>query len=202
MTSNLNWLDYVFLAIFAFSVLAGFGRGLVKEIVSLASLVAGFVVATMFASPLAQQFTSSAAVQNVVTDASNTIGMNAAQPVSYAAIGISFGLLFAGTVLVGALIGFFLNMAFSVGILGIGNRILGALFGLGRGAIINLVIIFMLQMTAVNAQSWWQQSTVVQQYQPAVAWLGNLVAPGFANLKQKANDTLQNVNSKIQTITQ
>jgi membrane protein required for colicin V production len=201
MTSNLNWVDYIFIAIFLFSMLAGFGRGLVKEVVSLATLVAAFVVATMFANSLALQFTSSASVQSVVSDASNAIGVNAAQPVSYAAIGLSFGLLFAGTVIVGAIVGFFLNMAFSVGILGFGNRILGALFGLCRGFIINLVIIFMFQLTTIGTSTWWVQSQIVQMYQPSVVWLGAIVSPSLANLKQKATDALQNAGTKIQNLT-
>jgi membrane protein required for colicin V production len=201
MTSNLNWVDYIFIAIFLFSMLAGFGRGFVKEVVSLATLVAAFVVATMFANSLALQFTSSASVQSVVSDASNAIGVNAAQPVSYAAIGLSFGLLFAGTVIVGAIVGFFLNMAFSVGILGFGNRVLGALFGLCRGFIINLVIIFMFQLTTIGTSTWWVQSQIVQMYQPSVVWLGGIVSPSLANLKQKATDALQNAGSKIQSIT-
>lgn len=201
MTSNLNWVDYIFIAIFLFSMLAGFGRGLVKEVVSLATLVAAFVVATMFANSLALQFTSSASVQSVVSDASNAIGVNAAQPVSYAAIGLSFGLLFAGTVIVGAIVGFFLNMAFSVGILGFGNRILGALFGLCRGFIINLVIIFMFQLTTIGTSAWWVQSQIVQMYQPSVVWLGAIVSPSLTNLKQKATDALQNAGTKIQNLT-
>src|SRR5690349_15183716 len=96
---NFNWVDYIFIAIFFFSMLAGFGRGFVREVVSIATLIAAFVVATMFSNPLAVAFTSSPAVQNVVTQANSAIGVNTAQPVSYLALGISFGLLFAGTVL-------------------------------------------------------------------------------------------------------
>ena len=201
MMENLNWVDYIILAIFLFSMLAGFSRGLIKEVVSLASLIAAFVVAVMFANSLALHFTSSSAVQNVVTDASNAIGMNAAQPVSYAAIGISFGLLFAGTVIIGSIIGFFLNMAFSIGVLGVGNRLLGGVFGLGRGFIINLVIIFMLQMTAVSGQPWWKESQCVQQFQPTVVWLGGIVSPSLANIKERATETMKDMGSKIQSYT-
>src|SRR5690242_11242791 len=111
MTSNLNWIDYVILAIFFLSVLAGFARGLVREIVSLVTIVAAFVIATMFSNALAESFTSAPSVQNAVTQATNTIGMNTAQPVSYLAIGVAFALLFAGTLVVGAIVGAILNMA-------------------------------------------------------------------------------------------
>ena len=195
--ANFNWVDYVWITIFVFSTLAGFGRGFVKEIVSLATIIAAFIVATMFSEQLAAHFTSSAAVQNVVSESSQAIGMNTSQPVSYAAIGVAFGLLFIGTMIAGAMVGFFLNMAFSIGILGIGNRILGAAFGCARGAILVLVIIFCVQLTSAGTSSWWRGSQIVKEYQPAVAWLGNLVSPHLADLKQRAVDTFQDVNSTV-----
>lgn len=198
MTANLNWVDYIILAIFFFSILSGFGRGFVREVVSLVTLIAAFVIAILFSNALALAFTSSAPVQNAVTQASSAIGMNAAQPVSYLALGISFGVLFAGTVIVGSLIGYFLNVAFQTGILGIGNRILGAGFGFCRGFLINLVIIFVVQLTPFGSSPSWGQSQLVRSFQPAVVWLGGVVSPALSNLKAKFGQTLQDVNSSIQ----
>ncbi len=198
--SNFNWLDYIFLAVFLFSMLAGFGRGFVREVMSLLTLVAAFVIAAMFSNPLAVAFTSSPSVQSVVSQANSAIGVNTAQPVSYLALGLSFGLLFAGTVIAGAIITFFLNFAFQAGLLGMGNRILGAGFGLARGFIINLVVIFVLQLTPISAEAWWNQSSIVQSYQPAVVWLGGIVSPSLADLKSKMSQTLQNVNSSLQNM--
>jgi membrane protein required for colicin V production len=199
--ANFNWVDYIIVAIFILSILAGFGRGLVKEVVSLITLIAAFVVAIMFANPLATAFTSSSSVQNAVSQASTAIGASAAQPVSYLALGLSFGLLFAGTIIAGAIISSILNLAFQTGILGIGNRILGGVFGFFRGYIINLVMIFLVQLSPLGSQSWWQQSQLVGAFQPQVAWLGDLVSPSLANLKAKFGQTLQGVNSSIQNMT-
>lgn len=196
-----NWVDYIFIAIFAFSALAGFGRGFVREVVSVVTLIAAFVVATMFSNALALKFTTSPGVQTVVNQASSAIGVNTAQPVSYMAIGLSFGLLFAGTVIVGSLIGFFLNIAVSTGMLGMGNRLLGAGFGIARGFIINLVLIFVVQLTPISAEAWWGQSSLVHSYQPAVVWLGNIVSPSLADLKTKMTQTLQNVGGSLQNMT-
>lgn len=198
---NFNWVDYIFLAIFFFSMLAGFGRGFVREVVSITTLIAAFVVATMFSNALAVAFTSSPTVQSVVTQANSAIGVNTAQPVSYLALGISFGLLFAGTVIAGSIIGFFLNFAFQAGLLGMGNRLLGAAFGLARGFIFNLVIIFVVQLTPISSEAWWGQSSIVNQYQPAVVWLGTAVSPALADLKSKMGQTLQGVGSSIQNMT-
>lgn len=199
---NLNVIDYLLIAVFAFSILAGFGRGFVREMIALLTLIAAVIVAMVFASPMASTFTNMAGVQNAVNQASSTIGVNASQPVSYVALGISFGLLFAGTVLAGALIGFFVNMAFQTGILGVGNRILGALFGFARGFIFCMVIIFVVQLSPFGTATWWQQSQLVNSFQPAVTWLGNIVSPGLGNIKDRLNKTVDDVNSSIQNMTQ
>ncbi len=43
-----TWVDYVIILIFSLSILAGFGRGFIKEAISLITLIAAFVVAIMF----------------------------------------------------------------------------------------------------------------------------------------------------------
>ncbi len=199
---DMNWVDYVIIAIFFLSALTGLSRGLVREIISLASLVAGLVVASIFASPLASAFTNTHDVQTVVNQTSTAIGVSTAAPVSYAAIGLSFGLLFAGTVIVGAIIGFIINFALQSGVLGLGNRLLGGIFGICRGFIINLVLIFLVQLTSFGTDDIWKKSQLVDYFQPAVIWLGDLVAPGIEILKTKMENSLGDVTTNIQSITQ
>jgi membrane protein required for colicin V production len=199
--SNLNFVDFIILAIFFFSILAGLGRGFVREIVSLITWIVAFVVATTFANSLAAYFTSAPVVQTAVSQASQAIGVSAAQPVSYAALGISFAILFIGTLIAGALVGYFLNIAFQVGVLGIGNRLLGGIFGFVRGFIINLVLIFLVQLSPFGNAPWWHQSQFVASFQPAVQWLDGVVSPSLANLKAKLGQTLQDVNTQFQGVT-
>lgn len=184
--SHLNWVDYTILAILFLSVLAGLMRGLVRELISLATLIAAFIIASMFASPLAVAFTSSSSVQNAMHHASS-----ADQSVSYMAISVSFAVLFAGTLLAGAILGFFLSLAFRTGVLGFGNRLLGGVFGLARGFLLDLVLIFIVQLTAWSDQPTWQQSQLVAAFQPAVQWVGDVVSPSLAHLKEKYGSTLQ-----------
>lgn len=198
--NNLNIIDWIILFIYFFSIIAGFSRGFVKEVVSLITLIAAFVIASMFANALANYIMSMDIIRNLIGQASTSTGLNAAQPASYLALGISFGLLFAATVMLGSFVGYFLNVAFSTGILGFGNRLLGGLFGLVRGVIMTLVIIFVVQLTPVSSQSWWMQSSFVRSYQPAVQWLGNLVSPSLNNLKSRLGQTLQDVNSQFQNL--
>lgn len=195
-----NWVDYVFILIFFFSVFAGFARGFLKEVISLGTIIAAFIVAILFSNTLASHFTHSSNVQAVVSQASTAIGMNAAQPVSYIAIGVSFGLLFFGTTIVGAIISFFLQFAVQAGMLGFGNRVLGAAFGFARGFIINLVLIFVVQLTSFSSQPSWTQSQLVGEFQPAVAWLAGIVSPSLATLKSTLGQKVKDVGSQIQGI--
>lgn len=199
--SSYNWVDYVFLAIFLFSMVSGFIRGFVSKAISLITLIAAFVVAITFASPLSNTIMNYPSVQNTLAQFSNTVGVNTTQPVTYLALGISFGLLFAATAMIGSILGLLIGAVFQTGILGIGNRIFGAIFGLVQGFLINLVIIFLVQLIPLSSQPWWQQSVIVGQFQPAVAWLGNIVSPALSNIKARIEPTLQNVNSTLQNIT-
>lgn len=192
---NFNWVDYIFIGIFILSILTGFGRGLVKEVISLATLIAAFVVAIVFSSQLSVYFTSSAVVQNMVSQTSAAFGISTETAVSYAAIGISFGILFSATAIAGSIIGSIINSLFQVGLLGIGNRLLGGVFGFARGLLISLVIVFLVQLTPLAGESYWQQSKLVGKFQPGVVWLGSIVSPALDGIKNRFSGTIQDMGS-------
>ncbi len=196
--ANMNVVDVFIILIFFVSAIIGFARGFVGEVVSLLTLIAAFVVAIMFANPVATAFTHSSAVQSAVTSSSSAIGVSTAQPVSYLALGLSFGLLFAGTIICGSILKSILNIAFNTGILGFGNRVLGAGFGLVRGFLITILLIFLIELSPIPNQAWWQQSTLLPDFRPAVSWLAGVVSPALSSLKQKVNATMQNVGSSLQ----
>lgn len=198
---NLNWVDYIFLAIFLVTILGGLTKGLVKEIISLITWVVAIIVACLYANPLALKFTGASAVQSAVNQVSNASGVDTTQAASYAAIGVCFILIFVAVMIIGSIIGSILSLAFQAGILGIGNRLLGGVFGIAKGFVINLVLIFLVQMTPFNEQPAWQESQIVVAYQPAVEWLNNLMAPSMQSLKEKVSDTMQEVNTSVQQLT-
>ncbi|HTM63211.1 MAG TPA: CvpA family protein [Gammaproteobacteria bacterium] len=194
MMSSLNWVDYIILGIFLLSVITGFSRGLVKELLSVITLIVAVIVAAMFASTLAESLTST----QTVSEATSNMSVNTAHSVSLVALGLSYAILFAATILVGAIISFFINLAITSGTPGFSNRLLGAAFGFGRGFLLNLSFIFILQMTAISQESWWKNSVCVNAYQPSVIWLSGIVSPTIEKLKTKASETLQNVKSQVQ----
>lgn len=195
--SNFNWVDYIFLLIFLLSFLTGLSRGIVRELISLATLVAAFILAVTFANALAGYIASTEHVQGMIHQASSNTGVDAAQPISYVLIGISFAIIFASVVIVGAIIGIFINMAFTFGVMGMGNRLLGAIFGLARAYIITLVAIFVVQLTPLSAQYWWHQSQIVNYYQPAVHWLDEIVSPALGNMKETIGDTIKGAAGQV-----
>jgi membrane protein required for colicin V production len=198
---GMNIVDIIILIIIFLSVMIGFSRGLISEVVSLGTLIAAFAIAIMFTNPLAAYFSSTATVQGVVSETTNAIGASTAQPISYVTIGISFTILFVVTLIIGAFIKMALNLMFQTGILGFGNRVLGGAFGFVRGLLLTLVMIFLVQLSPLAQQPWWQQSKYVPYFQSQVVWLGSIVSPALANLKSTFGSTIQDATGAVKNMT-
>lgn len=194
---NMNWIDYAILAIIFFSVIIGMARGLVKELLSLIAFVAAFLIAAKYSEALAAYFTHTSSIQNAVSGSSNSVGLDTSQPISYAAVCISFMVLFIATILIGAFINFFINFFFQAGLIGLGNRLFGTVFGFCRGIVVSLVFVFILQFTSVTNEAAWSQSRLVPVVQPIITWLDGVVSPKLATLKLKLQNT---INSSFQDI--
>jgi membrane protein required for colicin V production len=113
----MNWLDYVLIALLAFSALQSLRRGFSREIVSLAAAVAGLVLGMWFYR------TAALLVSRWITS-------------ERAARCVGFLLVFLAVVLVGVLVGMLVQKFLSAAGLSFFDRLLGALFGLLRGAVI------------------------------------------------------------------
>lgn len=196
--ADFNGVDYAFIGVFVGSIIAGLMRGVIKEVISVLTWAAAFIVASLFSSRLAAAFSHSDHVQSAISSANGAMGMNATQSVSYLALGGSFVLLFVGTLIIGSLLNRLISYAAEGQGISIANRLLGGIFGLGRGFLINLVVIFLVQLApAVAQQPMWTSSQLVTAYQPAVAWLSEFVQPGFESLKTKVGETIHDVGDKV-----
>jgi membrane protein required for colicin V production len=133
-------LDWVFLAVLFVSLLVGAWRGLVVEVLSVVSWLAAFILAQWFAPDVAAKLPMA----------------GAAEPVRYAA---GFVLVFVVTLFAGALIGFVVSKLLSAVGLGAINRLLGALFGVLRGALLILAATVVVGMTPWKSSAEWQAST-------------------------------------------
>lgn len=188
--AGLNVFDIVLLVIFFISVIIGFGRGFVSEVLSLVILVAAFVVAIIFSNSLAAYFSHSAAMQNAVGQA----GTDVSQPASYLTLGISFAVLFIGTLIVGLVLKMLLNLLMGAGLIGFGNRILGAIFGACRGVLLDLALVFIIQLSPLTKEAWWQHSHYVPYFQPYIERLGHVISPALSDLKSSVSSAVDDLS--------
>ncbi len=118
----MNWLDYVLIAVLAFSAIQSFRRGFSREIISLGAAVAGLVLGMWFygtAGLLVSRWITSERAQHWV----------------------GFLMVFLAVVLAGALVGAIVRKFLSVVGLSFFDRLLGAAFGLLRGAVIAIALL-------------------------------------------------------------
>lgn len=192
----MNIVDIIVIVIFASSIVIGFGRGFVKEVISFLSLIAAVVIATLFSNQVATSMTNSPTVHHLVGRSSDAMGVNTAQPASYIAVGLSFFLILIGVLIIGAIIGAILNSIFQFGVLGASNRIFGAVFGLVRGFIIAIILVFVLKLTPLSDETWWKDSRFVVASMPVVQWLSRSTSPALADLKNKVGKKFKNGNDE------
>ena len=133
--------DISILIVIAISMLLGLWRGLVKEAFSLAAWITAVFVAGFFSAPLADLMTNmldSATVRRVLASA----------------------ILFILVMFIGTLLGNFMSkLSTAIGLKGV-DRALGSLFGVLRGLIIVLLVLF-LTTPFEFSQPWYQDSIFV-----------------------------------------
>jgi len=196
--TEFNGLDYIVLAIFFFAMLLGFIRGFVSELISIVAVIAAFIVATALADSLSVTIMGYKAIQLIVMKTSSVLGGDTSTAITYVALAVSYIILFALVLVLGMVVKFFLNMALGAGLLGIGNRILGGAFGFGKGFILSLVFLFIVKLTPLSNENWWQQSYFVNIYGPSIAWLDSKVEPAIEQLKERLQNS--NLDSKLQEL--
>lgn len=195
--TSINSIDIIILIIFLISILVGFSRGLVSEILALLVLIVAFVVAIFFSNELADFFHQTTAVHNAASSASSSSGGDEQHStISYMLLGVSFGVLFIGTIIIGSIVRMLLHLVVGSSVFGLGNRLLGGLFGFVRGYLINLVLIFLIQLSPFSSQNWWKDSQFVPYFESQIIWLGKVVSPTLANLKQTLDEQMNNRDSK------
>jgi membrane protein required for colicin V production len=132
-------LDWVFVGVLAFSLLLGALRGLVYEVLSVLGWIAAFVAAQWLAPAVGAWLPMAAA----------------SEPLRYAA---GFALVFLAVVFtVGLLAWAMRKLVEAVGLRPL-DRVLGAAFGLVRGAVLLLALAVVMNMTPLRRQQWWTES--------------------------------------------
>ncbi|MEZ0306685.1 MAG: CvpA family protein [Ramlibacter sp.] len=132
-------LDWVFVTVLAVSLLLGAWRGLVYEVLSVISWLGAFVVAQWLAPEVAVWLPMA----------------GSPEPIRYAA---GFVVVFITVVIAGALLAWVTKkLVEAVGLRPV-DRILGAAFGLMRGAVLLMALAVVVNMTPLKSGAWWTES--------------------------------------------
>ncbi|WP_295990125.1 CvpA family protein [Rugamonas sp.] len=131
--------DYLVIFVLIASVVISTMRGVVKEILSLASWVVAFVVANAYSAALAKM-------------------LPAMVPGDVLRLILAFIALFLGVRILMGLLTLALDALIKAGGLSLADRGLGGLFGLGRGLVIVLAAVILCGMTSVPQQAFWRNA--------------------------------------------
>jgi membrane protein required for colicin V production len=142
----MNWADWTIVVIIALSSVLSIKRGFVKEAISLAIWALAFFVAVGFHERLA------VLLQSSIESAS----------LRYL---ISFGSLFAATLIVGSMVKYLLGELVKMTGLSGTDRLFGMVFGMARGVIVIMAILILAPMAfPFDQDQWWQQSMLIPQF--------------------------------------
>ena len=136
-----NHVDIVILIITVLSSAFGLWRGLIKEVLSLLTWIAALLVSRVYSEPLAGLMTG--VIEN--------------DGIRYVS---AFAILFVIVMMFGTFLDFLMSKLLNFTGLKLADRLLGAGFGVARGVIIVLVIMFIASMF-VSETELWQQSQLV-----------------------------------------
>jgi membrane protein required for colicin V production len=166
----MNPLDWLLVILLAYSVVRAFLRGFFQEAFALGGLILGFLFACWFYRSLA------ADLKGLITSA---------QIAELAA----FLLILAGTMIVASLLGRLLRHTASAIGLGFLDRLLGAGFGLVRGAFLGVALL--LAATSFLASAPWIENSQLAPYFLRAAHAVSFVMP--SDLKQRLLDGLDHL---------
>ena len=156
----MTWLDYAALAILVASVLWGIWRGLVREVIAIASWILAFLGANLFAGPLGD-------------------ALPKALPTPEIRVAVAFVVVFIAILAVCALVSRMLSKLVHVAGLGELDRTLGGVFGVARALLILLAFALVAGLTALPRQPVWRNSIAGPLLAQAVLAIKPWVPPSF-----------------------
>lgn len=157
----MNWVDGAVIGIVLISVLVSVLRGFVREVLSLLAWIVAFWVASAYAVPVSELLASYVTIESA--------------RVVLAFVGVLIVTLIAVGI-INHLIGTLLD---KTGLSGT-DRLLGAVFGLARGAAIVLVLVLFGGLTKFPADPWWQEAQSLPPFETAALYVISVMPSDLA----------------------
>ncbi len=137
-----NWVDWVIVGVVALSALVSLMRGLVVEVFSLLIAVAAALMSFYFAQPLAEAMLTGIELPPL-------------------RLAIAAVLIYVLTSLLGAIVLYLIRMLVKHTGLSGTDRLLGVVFGLARGLVVIVAMVWLGQLAQLNQSPWWQASSLM-----------------------------------------
>lgn len=161
-------IDYIIIAIIAFSIIISLLRGFIREVMSLVSWVVAFFVASHFYPYLANYLTQ---IESL-----------------YIRNGTAIAILFIATLIVGGIVNYVLGELVDKTGLTSTDRVLGACFGLLRGVLIVAALLFFMDtFTNFSQSDWWKESKLIPHFGFIVEWFFQQLQAGSSFIKSTLN---------------
>jgi membrane protein required for colicin V production len=158
-------IDYLLIAVFVLSAALGAYRGFIKEALSLVGWILAVWVAWRFGARVA--------------DMGPDFSDDPMVRVWVARVVILVVVLFASGV-ISALVSFLMG---KTGLQGT-DRVIGTIFGLGRGLVLAAIVINVLQVAGFEANPWWDESRLITYIMPVADSLSDIADDGMDMLRE------------------
>ncbi len=180
---NINLLDLILLIPLLLFAYNGFKKGIIIEITTLAALILGIYAALFFSGFTAGMLTSSF---NISREYLNII---------------AFVVTFIVVLILVMIVGRLLEKVVNLLMLGIINKLAGAVFGILKGALLLSILIFLINYFDVNAsiikKEARTQSVLYKSIEPVAPWIYNKF--NLEKFKESIPDPTDYLNSKNHT---
>lgn len=147
-------VDLIIIVVMCLSVLVGFIRGFIKEVLSVCLWLAAIICAVLYTQDL----------QLWLVDYIEIPGVR---------VSAAFAIIFFVVFLVGSLVNRVLANVLQLSGFGLINRLLGVVFGAGRGILLIIAALLLLSPTAITKDIMFQESLLVPLLEPYVLQVAN-----------------------------
>jgi|TARA_R110000751_G_scaffold71019_1_gene143679 membrane protein required for colicin V production len=156
VTVSFTWVDWAIIATIVISALISLTRGFVKEALSLVTWILAGLVAWLFGGALAELL-----APYIDTPSLRVIA--------------ACSILFILTLLLGGLINYLIGQLVKATGLSGTDRFLGMVFGAARGGLLVVVIVGLLSLAPVEADTWWRESVMIPHFLLVADWSKNFI---------------------------